>query len=103
MAITPKRNLSVNFTIPYQAYGASLAVSKTLAGHWKTMEDVNKPDVTIVSRRGSTAVQDLERMFPKAKKLYYDDDAHAFQDVLTGKSPCRIFNRAKANFLGASV
>lgn len=98
MAITPKRNLSVNFTIPYQAYGASLAVSKTLAGHWKTMEDVNKPDVTIVSRRGSTAVQDLERMFPKAKKLYYDDDAHAFQDVLTGKAHAVFSTEPKPTF-----
>ena len=98
ISITPRRNLAVNFTIPYQSYGGSLAISKKLAAHWKTKEDVNKPDVILATRRGSTAMQDLDRVFPKAKKVYYDDDAQVFQDVLNGRAHAAYTTEPKPNF-----
>ena len=98
ISITPRRNLQVNFTIPYQSYGASLAISKKLGGHWKTMEDVNKPDVILATRRGSTAMQDLDRLFPKAKKIYFDDDTQVFQNVLNAKAHAAYTTEPKPNF-----
>src|SRR4029077_3935058 len=47
LTITPKRNLTINFSRPYAHSGTTLLANKKLAGDFKTLDDFNKPDVTL--------------------------------------------------------
>ncbi len=86
LTVVPKRALSINYSIPYQTYGGDMVLSKEIASSIKSMEELNKPDIKLATRRGSFGVRTLKRFFPKAQILQFDDDAQAFQDVINGKA-----------------
>lgn len=86
MTITPQRNLSVNFTAPYSATGVHIAASKRLASGFSKPEDFNKPDVTLVARRGSSAAATAQKAFPKATLRQFDDDAQSILEVVNGRA-----------------
>jgi polar amino acid transport system substrate-binding protein len=84
MTIRPDRNLKVNFTIPYDYSGQTICAHKALAAGFKTVEDFNRPDVTISARLGSSSVPAIKRFMPKAKLRLFDDEAQAYQELLNG-------------------
>ncbi|UCH08655.1 MAG: transporter substrate-binding domain-containing protein [Deltaproteobacteria bacterium] len=84
MTIRPDRNLKVNFTIPYDYSGQTICAHKDLAAGFKTVEDFNRPDVTISARLGSSSVPAIKRHMPKAKLRLFDDEAQAYQELLNG-------------------
>jgi polar amino acid transport system substrate-binding protein len=90
MTITPQRNLTVNFTAPYSATGVDVAANKRLAGNFKAVEDFNKPNVTLVSRRGSSAAAASQRLFPNATLRLFDDDAQALLEVTNGRAHAMV-------------
>ena len=53
MTVTPQRNLTVNFTIPYAHSGMRLVAHQELAADLTKLEDYNDPDVVFSLRRGS--------------------------------------------------
>lgn len=100
MSVTAKRNLTVNFTRPYARTGyivianAKLAEEKGIGG----LEDLNREDVTIASRRGSTGAEAMNRHFPKARKIYFDDDTLSVQEVANGRIEAASSTPPKAAF-----
>lgn len=90
MTITPARNLTVNFTTPYSATGVDVAANKSLAGNFKTIADFNKPNVTLVTRRGSSAASAAQRLFPNATLRLFDDDAQALLEVTNGRAHAMV-------------
>ena len=86
MTITPARNLTVNFTSPYSATGVDVVASKRLANGFSTVADFDKPNVTLVTRRGSSAAAAAQRLFPKATLRQFDDDAQALLEVTNGRA-----------------
>ncbi len=86
MGITPQRNLKVNFSIPYDHTGMSIAAHKELAGDFESLNDFNSPDVTIVVRMGSTSAAAVKKYMPMAKLLQFDDESQAVQELLNGKA-----------------
>jgi len=86
MSITPERNLTVNFTLPYANSGIHLVANKELAAGFKSLEDFNKPDVVLAVRRGATPATVAKRLMPKATLRQFDEDALALQEVLNGKA-----------------
>lgn len=86
MSITAKRNLTVNFTRPYANTGYILMASSERADEkgLKTLEDFNQPGVTIATRRASTGAVAMQKNFPKAKLIYFDDDTLAYQEAANG-------------------
>jgi polar amino acid transport system substrate-binding protein len=90
MTITPARNLTVNFTAPYSATGVDVAANKSLAGNFKTVADFNKPNVTLVTRRGSSAASAAQRLFPNATLRLFDDDAQALLEVTNGRAHAMV-------------
>ncbi len=83
MTITPKRNLTVNFSAPYAYAGTSLAVEDSMKNGFK-LDDLNSPKITMTCRRGSTACANLAEYFPKATLRQFDDDGAVTQEVLNG-------------------
>jgi polar amino acid transport system substrate-binding protein len=67
MGILPSRNLKVNFTIPYDTSGMSMVANKELAGNFKTLQDFNRPEVTLAVRLGATPVAAAQKFMPKAQ------------------------------------
>ncbi|WP_462324647.1 transporter substrate-binding domain-containing protein [Desulfoplanes sp.] len=90
MGITPQRNLKVNFTIPYEFSGMSMVANKKLAGGFDSLEDFNKPSVTLSARTGATPVQAAKRFMPEATLRLFDDEAQALQEVLIGKAHAMV-------------
>ncbi|MBP1739954.1 MAG: polar amino acid transpoter, substrate-binding protein [Deltaproteobacteria bacterium] len=86
MGILPSRNLKVNFTMPYDTSGMSLVANKELAGNFKTLQDFNRPDVTLAVRLGATPVAAAQKFMPKAQLTKFDDESKAIQELLNGKA-----------------
>lgn len=102
MGITPQRNLKVNFSIPYDYSGMSIVAHKELAKGFKSLDDFNKPEVTIVSRLGSTAATAAKKFMPKANHRLFDDESQAYQELVNknahavvGSAPTPAFHAIK--------
>ena len=85
MTVTPKRNLTVNFSAPYDYAGTSLAVAQSMQNGFK-VEALNSPSVTLTCRRGTSACTNLAEYFPKATLRQFDDDTAVVQEVLNGNA-----------------
>lgn len=98
LSITPQRNLTVNFTIPYAHSGQQMAANKQLAGDFTALSDFNDTSVTIACRRGATPCNAAQKIFPKATLRQFDDDAQAFQEVVNGNAHAMISSAPKPLF-----
>ncbi|WP_461208807.1 transporter substrate-binding domain-containing protein [Desulfocurvus sp. DL9XJH121] len=85
MAIRPDRAQQVCFSLPYYYSGQSMVASKKLAAGFKTIDDFNKPEVTIAARTGTTAQKAAQRFLPKAKLKLFEKEPQAVQDLLMGR------------------
>lgn len=97
MSITPARNLTVNFTIPYGHSGQQLVAGRKLAGGM-SVEELNSPKVTIVCRLDSTPCATARKIFPKANIRRFDDDARALKEVFNGRAHAFITSAPKPRF-----
>ncbi len=98
MSITPQRNLTVNFTLPYAHSGQQMAANTALAGSFEGLDDYNNSSVTIACRRGATPCNIAQKRFPKASIRRFDDDAQAFQEVVNGNAHAMISSAPKPRF-----
>lgn len=85
MTITPKRNLTVNFSHPYAYAGTGMAANSALTANFK-LQDFNSPKVTFACRRATTACMAVAKYFPKAAMRQFDDDSAVAQEVLNGNA-----------------
>lgn len=97
MSITPSRNLTVNFTVPYAHSGQQMVANKELAEGFK-VSDFNAANVTIACRRGATSCTTGQELFPKASLRRFDDDAQSFQEVINGNAHAMISSAPKPRF-----
>jgi polar amino acid transport system substrate-binding protein len=95
MSITPQRNLTVNFTVPYAHSGQQMTANKKLAGGFKSVDQFNDPSVTITCRRGTSTCVAAQKVFPKATQRQFDDDAQCLQEVLNGNAYAVITSAPK--------
>ncbi|MFZ1326557.1 MAG: transporter substrate-binding domain-containing protein [Candidatus Contendobacter sp.] len=98
MTITPERNLTVNFTLPYANSGTHLVAHKVLAAGFTALEHFNNPDVVVTARRGATPATVAKRLLPKATLRQFDEDALALQEVLNGKAHAFITSTPTPTF-----
>ncbi|WP_291327582.1 transporter substrate-binding domain-containing protein [Desulfovibrio sp. UCD-KL4C] len=90
MGITPKRNLKVNFSDPYEFTGMSIIASKSAAPNKKSLEDFNNKNTKVSVRLGTTAEKAAKNFLPKATLLKFSDEAASIQELLNGKVACLI-------------
>jgi polar amino acid transport system substrate-binding protein len=98
LAITPARNLQVNFTSPYSETGLQLAANRKLSATLTTMAAYNDPQITLTCRRGTSACSDGARLFPKATLRQFDDDTLCFQEVKNGNAHGVLASEPKPSF-----
>ncbi len=85
MTVTPKRNLTVNFSAPYDYSGTGLALVASMQDGFK-LAALNSPRITLACRRGASSCTNLAEYFPKATLRQFDDDAAMVQEVLNGNA-----------------
>lgn len=85
MGILPQRNLKVNFTIPYDYTGMSMAAHKELAKGFSDIAAFDRSDVTLAVRLGSTAVTAAQKYMPRATLRMFDDETQAYQELINGR------------------
>jgi polar amino acid transport system substrate-binding protein len=90
MGIIPKRNLKVNFSMPYDYSGMSLVANKELAAGFKSLEDFNRSDVVLSVRLGATPVDAAKKHMPKAQLRMFDDESQAVQEVVNGSAHAMV-------------
>jgi polar amino acid transport system substrate-binding protein len=90
MGILPKRNLKVNFSVPYDYSGMSIVANRELATGFKSLADFNRPDVVLSARLGATPVDAAKKYMPKAQLRMFDDESQAVQEVLNGKAHAMV-------------
>jgi polar amino acid transport system substrate-binding protein len=90
MGILPRRNLKVNFSIPYDYTGMSIVAHREHAAGFKYLEDFNHPDVVLSVRLGATPVDAAKKYMPRAQLRMFDDESQAVQEVLNGKAHAMI-------------
>jgi len=92
MAMTPKRNLKVNFTLPYNYSGLTLVAHRKLCEpiNPTKLEDLNRPDVIFAERMGVTAVFFIKRVLPKAQLRFFDDESQVYQELRNGNAHANL-------------
>ncbi len=64
---TKERRKAIAFSIPYAYGGISYVGLKSAMGQFKSVQDINKPNVTVAVTTGAGEDQVTRRLFPKAK------------------------------------
>jgi polar amino acid transport system substrate-binding protein len=90
MGIVPKRNLKVNFSIPYDYTGMSMVANRNMAEGFSSLEDFNRPDVILAVRLGATPVAAAKKSMPKAQLRQFDDESQAVQELLNGRAHAMV-------------
>lgn len=86
MAITPKRAMSVNFTVPYDTAYIDVTLNREKAGGIKSLADLNRPEVVVAVRNGTTAALAAKKLVPAATFRVFNDEAPAVEEVLAGRA-----------------
>ncbi len=84
MSVTPQRNMKINFTRPYYYTSQGLLANLEKCRGF-SVDDFNRPEVTLAARLGSTAALAAKKRFPKAKLRLFDDEPAAVQEVRNGR------------------
>lgn len=69
---TPKRATAVDFTRPLMYMGHSVTIRKEDAGKYKTLADLDKPNVTIATVLGTSGHEYMKQNFKHAKIMALD-------------------------------
>lgn len=86
MTITPKRNLSVMFTLPIIETGRMFLVHKEYSDTLVRFKDLNAPGVFVVSQPGGIGPITLQKELPLAAFREFKDKASAVHEVAEGRA-----------------
>jgi polar amino acid transport system substrate-binding protein len=98
MTVTPQREESVAFTDAYSFTGVGIVASKKTAPGLTSVEAFNRPNFTIVARRGTSAASLAQSTLSNATLRLFDDDAQALQELLNGNAMAWVSTAPKPAF-----
>lgn len=92
--MTPQRALALEYTRPVVFLGHSASALKKNADKFKTIEDLNSPDVIVATALGGSGHQFAKQFLPKAtiKPLDTGDLTASGMEVLAGRATVAIDN-----------
>jgi len=101
MGILPKRNLKVNFTIPYDYSGMGIVAHRQRAEGFTRLADFDSAEVVITARLVSTAEMAAKKTIPRAQLRLFDDESQVIQEVLSGRVHALVASAPLPAFLAA--
>ena len=75
MGSTTKRNLTVNFTVPYDYSAMDIMANREKAGNFKSLADFNSESVIVAVRSGSAGAAFAKKYLPKATLRLFNEEA----------------------------
>ena len=93
MGSTTKRNLTVNFTVPYDYSAMDIMANREKAGNFKSLADFNSESVIVAVRSGSAGAAFAKKYLPKATLRLFNEEAPAIQEVLAGRAFAFVSSR----------
>jgi polar amino acid transport system substrate-binding protein len=91
MTITDERRQSIDFSDPYLSTGLCLLVGKKSPVN--SIEDLDKPGVTVAVKKGTTGHTYASQKLKNAKLLVLDKEAAAVLEVVQGKADAFIYDQ----------
>lgn len=91
LTVTEERSKAIQFSQPYAQIGLALLTRKDPT--IMSAKDLNSPDRTVVTKRGTSGHLAVQSLFPKAKKLVVDKDAAAYLEVSQGKADAFLYDQ----------
>jgi polar amino acid transport system substrate-binding protein len=92
MTITPERARSVDFCDPYVVIGQTVLINRKLAAKVKTVQDLDKPEYTILSKLGTTGDIAAKKQFRRAKLRTFEHQAEAAVEVQNGRADGFVYD-----------
>ena len=92
MTITQQRNLQINFCDPYIVIGQAALVHIKHKGVVKSYKDLNDPKYTISVKLGTTGDFATQKHLPKAKRVAFEDEQVAVQEVVQGRADAHVYD-----------
>ncbi len=86
LSSTPARSLRVNFSDPYDHTVIEAIGRKDALGDSTNFEDFNNKETIVAVRTGTTAATAAKLTLPKATIRYFDEEAPALQEMLSGRA-----------------
>lgn len=91
LTVTEERSKAIQFSQPYAQIGLALLTRKDPT--IMSAKDLNSPDRTVVTKRGTSGHLAVQSLFPKAKKLVVDKDAAAYLEISQGKADAFLYDQ----------
>jgi polar amino acid transport system substrate-binding protein len=89
--VTPERSKTIQFSEPYAQIGLALLTRQDPS--IQEARDLNSPDRTLITKRGTSGHLFVEKLFPKAKHLVVEKDAAAYLEVSQGKADAFLYDQ----------
>jgi polar amino acid transport system substrate-binding protein len=102
MAITPKRALKVNFTIPYMESGVGIATNIERTKNVKSFAEMNRSNIVIATVKDTLADDFANRLFDKSKIAAFSSSDEAETEVLAGKAHAYVASLPEVQFFSLS-
>jgi polar amino acid transport system substrate-binding protein len=90
MTMTPDRNLKVAFVGPYFTSGKGLLTKNSVLAQTKSFKDIDNPNITLVTLKGSTSEAVTRKGAPLAKLLTASTENEGVQMVIDGKADAML-------------
>ena len=92
MTITPERAKSVDFCDPYVVIGQTVLINRRLAGKVRTVQDLDKPEYTIIAKLGTTGDIAAKKQFQRARLRTFEHQAEAAIEVQNGRADGFVYD-----------
>lgn len=95
MTRTPRRALGCAFTTPYFKTGQVIMVcsAKHPPGSIQSPESLNRPDIVLSTRLGTTGEVAARKQFPKAQIHTFDGEGEAALEVDAGRADAMVYDQ----------
>ena len=92
MTITPERAKSVDFCDPYVTIGQTVLLRRKLADKVHGVQDLDRPEYTLLTKLGTTGDIAARRQFKRAKLRTFEHQAEAAIEVQNGRADGFVYD-----------
>jgi cyclohexadienyl dehydratase len=102
ISITPARVAVGRFSEPYFATGKTILASCALQGRLVTLDQIDRPDVTVIVNPGGTNEQFVHTQLPRAHIIVNPDNRSIFDALADGAADLMITDAVEAQLEAAA-
>src|SRR5262249_5327239 len=90
VSVTPAREARASFSVPYDAGGKTILARCTEAGRYRSLRDVDRPDVRVIVNPGGTNDDFVRNNLHAARIVPFADNRGIFEEIVAGRADVMI-------------